>query len=70
MLFSVVCLLCLCARLFIGHCGHLLEKDRPVDSRLWCKTVSLSLSHWHPGSGVVLDCINSRSLHPYLLQIF
>ena len=22
-------------------------------------TVSLSLSHWHPGSGVVLDCIDS-----------
>ena len=25
------------------------------------------LSHWYPGSGVVLDCIDSRSLHPYLL---
>ena len=23
------------------------------------KTVSLSLSHWYPGSGVVLDCIDS-----------
>ena len=23
------------------------------------ETVSLSLSHWHPGSGVVLDCIDS-----------
>ena len=22
-------------------------------------TVSLSLSHWYPGSGVVLDCIDS-----------
>ena len=30
-------------------------------------TVSLSLSHWYPGSGVVLDCIDSCSLHPYLL---
>ena len=29
--------------------------------------VSLSLSHWYPGSGVVLDCIDSISLHPYLL---
>ena len=29
--------------------------------------VSLSLSHWYPGSGVVLDCIDSWSLHPYLL---
>ena len=24
-----------------------------------CLTVSLSLSHWYPGSGVVLDCIDS-----------
>ena len=30
-------------------------------------TVSLSLSHWYPGSGVVLDCIDSWSLHHYLL---
>ena len=35
-------------------CGHLLEKGWPLGSRLWCLTVSLSLSHWHPGSGVVL----------------
>ena len=28
-------------------------------SRLWCRAVSLSLSHWYPGSGVVLDCIDS-----------
>ena len=30
-------------------------------------SVSLSLSHWYPGSGVVLDCIVSWSLQPYLL---
>ena len=29
--------------------------------------LSLSLSHLYPGSGVGLDCIDSRSLHPYLL---
>ena len=34
-------------------------KRRPVGSRLWCLTVSLSLSHWYPGSDVVLDCIDS-----------
>ena len=28
-------------------------------SSLCCLTVSLSLSHWCPGSGVVLDCIDS-----------
>ena len=34
---------------------------------LSCLTVGLSLYHWYPGSGVVLDCIDSCSLHPYLL---
>ena len=32
--------------------------------------LSLSLSHWYPGSGVVLDCIDSWSLHPYLLSCY
>ena len=31
--------------------------------------MSLSLSHWYTGSAVVLDCIDSRSLHPYLLYL-
>ena len=26
---------------------------------LLCLTVSLSLSHWYPGSGMVLDCFDS-----------
>ena len=38
-------------------CGHLLGKGGPLGSRLWY--MSLSLSHWYPGSGVVLDCIDS-----------
>ena len=49
-------------------CGHLLGKGWPLGSSLWCLIVSLSLSHWYPGSGVVLDCIDSWSLHPYLLS--
>ena len=49
-------------------CGHLLGKGWLLGSCLWCITVSLSLSHWYPGSGVVLDCIDSWSLHPYLLN--
>ena len=48
-------------------CGHLLGKAWPLGPRLWCQSVSLPLSHWYPGSGVVLDCIDSWSLHPYLL---
>ena len=48
-------------------CVLLLEKGWPLGSHLWCITVSLLLSHWYPGSGVVLNCIDSWSLHPYLL---
>ena len=40
-------------------CGHLLGKGWPLGSQLWCLTVSLSLSHCYPGSGVVLDFIDS-----------
>ena len=40
------------------------RKGWPLGYRLWCLTLSLSLSHWYPGSGVVLDCINAWSLHP------
>ena len=39
----------------------------PLGSRLWGLIVTLSLSHWYPGSGVVLDCIISWSLHSFLL---
>ena len=47
-------------------CGHLLGKSCPLGSRLWCLTVSLSLSHWYPGSGVVLDSIDSDlCIHTY-----
>ena len=31
-------------------CGHLLGKGCPLGSRSWSLTVSLSLSHWYPGS--------------------
>ena len=57
MFFSVLCLLCICARLFI--CALLSLAGKGLTSRLWCLTVILSLSHWYPGSGVVLDCIDS-----------
>ena len=32
--------------------------------------LNLSLSHWYPGSGVVLDCIDSLSLNSYLLCLW
>ena len=62
---SVLCLLCLLRLCLHVLCGHLLGKGWPLGSRLWCLTVSSSLSHWYPGSGVVLDYIDSLSLHPY-----
>ena len=40
-------------------CGHLLGKGRPLGSRLGCLIMKLSLSHWYPKSGMVLDCIES-----------
>ena len=55
--FSVLYLLCLCARLFICALWS------PAGLTSWLSfvvsAVSLSLSHWYPGSGVVLDCIDS-----------
>ena len=71
-LFYVFVLSCVCY-VFVRVClhvlcGHLMGKGWPLGSRLSCLTVSLPLSHWYPGSGVVLDCIDSWSLHPYLLS--
>ena len=47
----------LCARLFI--CGW---ERADLLARLWCPTVSLSLSHWYPGSGVVLLIVSIPDL--------
>ena len=59
---SVLCLLCLCARLFI--CALWLPAGKGLTSWLSfvvsaVSMVSLSLSHWYPGLGVALDCIDS-----------
>ena len=50
--------------------GHLLGKGWPLGSHLWCLIVMLSLSHWCPRSGVVLDCIYFWSLPSFLLIDF
>ena len=57
--FSVLCLLCLCVRLFICALWSPAGKGLTSGSRLGCLTVSLSHSHWYPGSGVVLDFVDS-----------
>ena len=65
--FSVLCMLGLCARLFI--CA--LRSPAGKGLTFWLSFVVYNcefvLSRWHPGSGVVHDCINSRSLRPYIL---
>ena len=48
-------------------CGHLLGKGWSLGFPLWCLIVTLSLSHWYPGSGVVLDCTDSWYLPSFLL---
>ena len=58
---SVLCLLCLCARLFICALWSPAGKGLTSWLSFVVSTVSLSLSHWYPGSGVVLDCINIHS---------
>ena len=56
---SVLCLLCLCARLFICALWSPAGERAELLALFGVSSVSLSLSHWYPGSGVVLDCINS-----------
>ena len=58
---SCVCYVFVRVCLYVMYvlCGHLLRKGEPLGSRLWCPTVNMSLSHWYPGSGVVLDCLDS-----------
>ena len=52
-------LLCLCARLFICALWSPAGKGLTSWLSLVVSAVSLSFSHWYPGSGVVLDCIDS-----------
>ena len=58
-----------CARLFICALWSPAGKGLTSWLSFVVSSVSLSLSHWYPWSGVVLDCIDSWSLHHYLLLI-
>ena len=49
----------LCASVYMCHVVTCWEGADLLALLLWCLTVSLSLSQWYPGSGVVLDCIDS-----------
>ena len=57
--FSVFCLLCLCARLLKCALWSPAGKGLTSWSSFVVSNVSMSLSHWYPGSGVLLDCIDS-----------
>ena len=59
MFFSVLCLLCLCVRLFICVLWSPAGKGLSSWLSFVVSAVSLSFSHWYPGSGVVLYCIDS-----------
>ena len=53
---------CVCyvfARLFICALWSPAGKGLTSWLSFAVSSVSLSLSHWYPGSGVVLDCIDS-----------
>ena len=56
-LFYLVFATSLCTSVYMCFVVTCWERADPLGSRLWC--LSLSLSHWYPGSGVVLDCIDS-----------
>ena len=56
---SLLCFLCLCARLFICALGSPAGKGLASWLSFVVSSVSLSLSLRYPGSGVVLDCIDS-----------
>ena len=58
-----------CRVCFLQPCGHLLGKGWPLGS-LVCDVPCVVFFHFPilcPGSGVVLDCNDSRSLPFYLL---
>ena len=59
MFFSVLSLLCLCERLLICTLWSPAGKWLTSWLSFVVSTVSLSLSHCYPRSGVVLDCMDS-----------
>ena len=59
--FCYFCLVLLCfhARLFVGALWSPAGKGLITRLSFVMFVVTRSLSHWYPGSGVVLDCIYS-----------
>ena len=65
---SCVCYAFVHVCLFVP-CGHLLGKGWPLGSSLWCLIGSLSLSHWYPGSGVLIVSIPDLYTLTYFCQV-
>ena len=57
--FVLSCVCYVCARLFICALWSPAGKGLTSWLSFVVSSVSVSLSHWYPGSGVVLDCIDS-----------
>ena len=57
--FVLTCVYYVCACLFIWALWSPAGKGLTSWLSFVVSSVSLSLSHWYPGSGVVLDCIDS-----------
>ena len=57
--FVLSCVCYVCARLFICALWSPAGKGLTSWLSFVVSSVSLSLFHWYPGSGVVLDCIDS-----------
>ena len=49
---------CLGTHLDLGGVGAVKLGLSTLGFRLLCLTVVLSLSHWYPGSDMILDCID------------
>ena len=60
----IICVLCFsCFRVY----SLLPGKDWPLGSSWWCLLYFCYFPIWYPGSGVVLDCIDSWSMPSFLL---
>ena len=68
-----LCYLCLVfvmlLSLFIAALWSPEGKGWPLGSCLWCLLCFCYFPIWYPGTGVVLDCIDSWSLLSFLLSI-
>ena len=60
-------LLCFHARLFVDALWSPAGKGLTSWLSFVMSNCGVAISHWYPGSGVVLDCIDSGSLPSFLL---